>query len=175
MKERWKQIPDENGYYVSNYGNVKRRVNGGGFIAVKQYHQIRKNGLVVLKIAINNGRYIQSYYVHRLVAKSFCKGSGRYVKHKDGNTLNNIYTNLEFVDNIKRFCRYHTSSVAQYSLAGVFMREYESVTAASRATGAPGGGISFCCEGKISTSGGYKWKYVHKRVRNEKKNVNGKV
>ena len=49
-------------------------------------------------------------------------------------------------------------AVRQYTLDGEFIAEYVSITEAKKATGASS--ISICCNGKIQTSGGYKWKYA---------------
>ena len=49
--------------------------------------------------------------------------------------------------------------VIQYSLDGVFIREYASSTEAEKITGISRGGIQRCCIGKYKQARGYKWRY----------------
>jgi len=49
--------------------------------------------------------------------------------------------------------------VGQYALDNVFVREYESISSASREIGITVSNIVNCLHGKQKTAGGYKWKY----------------
>lgn len=55
-----------------------------------------------------------------------------------------------------------TKPVARYSLDGVLLETYESITEASRLTHLPRARISECAYGNISTYGGYIWKFLNK-------------
>lgn len=75
---------------------------------------INRGGYAYVDLCINNKTYRKS--VHQLVCQYFCDGyfEGAVVNHKDGNTLNNYYTNLEWVtqkENIK--IGYKTSGIDQ--------------------------------------------------------------
>ena len=49
--------------------------------------------------------------------------------------------------------------VAQYTLDGIFIRTYYSITHAAQLTGISYSGIQSACSGKIRHCRGYKWKY----------------
>lgn len=88
--EQWKPIPDSN-YEVSNYGNIRHKVNKN---QLKLYiHQNR----AYVKIRINGKR--KNFNVARLVCEAFCPNmeNKKEVNHIDGNKLNNNAENLEWV------------------------------------------------------------------------------
>ena len=69
QSEEWKQIEGWNGYYISNFGNVKR-----------QSREFKDKMIVIKGSIMNRGyRYVQemndrqhiNHLVHRLVAKAF--------------------------------------------------------------------------------------------------------
>ena len=103
--EEWKDLADYEGLYqISTYGRVKslhRQVkNGDGEITVNErilgWHFTEQNYATVM--LSNNGKY-KNCKVHRLVASTFIpiiKGKD-VINHKDGNKMNNIVDNLEWV------------------------------------------------------------------------------
>jgi len=107
MIEEWKPIEGYNGYYeVSNTGFI-RSVDR---IQVMKNGHTRKKTSVMRKTGLN---YVGGYkhtslsrdgvhinvYIHRIVAQHFVSNPDNKpeVNHKDGNKLNNHYTNLEWV------------------------------------------------------------------------------
>lgn len=104
-EEVFKDIPGYEGLYqISNLGNVKalstRKMRG-------QYFQLRPE--IILKPSIKNNGYLQVTLhnsighkkfisVHCLVAICFIPNpkNKSTVNHKDGNKINNIYSNLEW-------------------------------------------------------------------------------
>lgn len=110
--------------------------------------------------------------MHRIVADAFCeKGPGAsIVNHKDGNRKNNTARNLEWTTpagnaqhaRATGLCRAAKNGRAVQQLRhGLVVASYESVSAASRATGAHGPRISTVCKaGRGLTAGGYEWAYV---------------
>ena len=56
--------------------------------------------------------------------------------------------------------------VIQYTLGGEFIAEHPSVLDAVRQTGIDHRSISRCCQGTYKSAGGYKWRYVMKRIAN---------
>lgn len=91
--EEWKNIPEFNGYEVSNFGNVRNKklkhlkkiANRKGYLEVRLF----KNGKETSKV------------IHRLVAKAFIDNLNNYpqVNHIDGNKGNNCVENLIWVTN----------------------------------------------------------------------------
>lgn len=49
--------------------------------------------------------------------------------------------------------------VCQYTLDGILIKEYHSLTAAAKENGFSSGNICSCCNGKHEKMYGYKWKY----------------
>lgn len=50
-------------------------------------------------------------------------------------------------------------SVFQYTVEGVFIKEWDSISNAAKALNISSSGISMCCQGNSKTSGKFKWKY----------------
>lgn len=94
MKEQWKEIPGFNGdYIISNIGRIKSLKRKPRLLRPC----ITQDSYELIQLSINGKQ--KGKYIHRLVAKNFVSGyrEGLEVNHKDGNTLNNIYTNLEWL------------------------------------------------------------------------------
>lgn len=93
--EQWKEIEGCKGYHISSFGNVK-----GTRFKYLYKTQLNKKGYPQFRIP----KYKFSSSVHRAVALHFVDGDkSLQVNHKDGNKLNNHYSNLEFIsckDNI---------------------------------------------------------------------------
>lgn len=51
----------------------------------------------------------------------------------------------------------NSKAVKQYSLGGVFIKEFHSGREAERLTGVSGGNISLCCLDKLKIAGGFIW------------------
>ncbi len=97
MKEVFKEVSGFEGYYISNKGTVKylRRLKSGRFSERILTMDMEKGSIRLKK---SDGAY-RSVKVAILVADAFLEQPGngrRRVKHKDGNELNNKYTNLEW-------------------------------------------------------------------------------
>jgi len=93
VNEIWRPVKGYEGYYeVSNYGRIK-----------SSYRQCRilkpcvtQKGYLEVNLFINK---VPSHKkIHRLVAEAFIEKiiDNEMVNHKDGNKLNNIYSNLEW-------------------------------------------------------------------------------
>ena len=98
--EFWKNIEGFEGYYqISRHGEVKslNYNNTGKPHILKQ--RINKRGYCYVNLC-RNGCY-KSYMIHRLVAQAFIPNPYNLpqVNHKDENKTNNVWTNLEWVDN----------------------------------------------------------------------------
>ena len=106
--EIWKDIDNFPNYQVSNLGNVKSK---------ERYTKARGNEIIhrkefLLKGYINKKGYRQvtlydinkkpkTMRVHKLVALAFIKNKNNLpqINHKDGNKLNNVVNNLEWISN----------------------------------------------------------------------------
>lgn len=168
MIEMWKPIKDyELLYEVSNTGKVRSKT--------KELKQALVGRYYVVSLS-KNGKYKQ-YYVHRLVAQQFLNNPNNYlqVNHKDENTYNNNYNNLEWC-NGKYNCnygkrnkiiskknsspRFNFKKVAQYDKEHNLIKEYKNIYEAYKETHKNMTEIKDCCEGKRKYAGTFIWKYV---------------
>ncbi len=123
--EQWKDIPEWNRYQVSNLGRVRSKTVSG--IDAKKRPTL-KVGLVLTPYINKNNRYlyvtlsqdgmIKKFTIHRLVAACFCEMShgGIQVNHIDGNKVNNMASNLEYVsasDNMKHAYRTGLNNITE--------------------------------------------------------------
>lgn len=109
-EEEWRDISGFEGYYqVSNLGRV-RSLDRENVRSGKGYRTIK--GRVLKQLLAGRGYcYVNfsvdgvysRHYVHRLVANAFIDNPNnkREVNHKDGNKLNNIVSNLEWVNSLE--------------------------------------------------------------------------
>lgn len=175
-KEEWKDIKGYEGYYqVSNLGNVKsldRLIDNKKNTYIRQGNMIKQfydnRGYMQVTICKNGLR--KTYKTHRLVAEAFIENPYNLpeVNHKDENSLNNTYNNLEWCT-AKYNCNYGSHNVRcaksrykkiyQYDLQDNLIREWNSVKETQTIGGFTASQVSNCCRGKIKTHKGYKWKF----------------
>lgn len=117
---------------------------------------------------LKNGRY-KTMQTHRLVAYTFCNNNNNNlnytVNHIDGNPNNNNADNLEIISHAQNMK--HASenglmkmrSVVQLTKDNEFVKEYDSITKASKETDIYGSSIGAVCKGKGKTAGNYRWMY----------------
>jgi len=104
MEEIWKDIPEYEGLYQSsNLGNVRsldREIINSLGVRKQIKGRIRTNCNVngYYKIKLQSTKKQKTYFVHRLVAFCFLPKSQKpEINHIDGNKLNNVVDNLEWV------------------------------------------------------------------------------
>ena len=179
-KEIWRDIPNYEGYQVSNLGRVKslerlRKGKNDSLVTVKE--KILKQQLVCgyYQIGLHKNSKVRFYLVHRLVWFVF---NGQIpedmqVNHineiKSDNRLSNLNLmtakeNINWGTGIERCAKKRingkcSKSVLQFTLEDVFIKEYPSTHQAERETGFNNGNISACCRGERKTAHGFKWKY----------------
>lgn len=88
----WREIQGFPNYKISSTGEVwSKHLNR----PMKPY--IINSGYLAIDLRKNNERHKK--LIHRLVATAFCEGKtvDKEVNHIDGNRLNNLYSNLEWV------------------------------------------------------------------------------
>lgn len=174
--EIWKDIEGYFGkYQISNFGRVKslERLNARGY---------RVNEKILKPTIIHNGYYqvqlcknsiVKAYLIHRLVWETFNGAipEGYELNHKSEKKSDNRLSNLNLVthkENLnwgpaaERIAKKQSKPVLQFTLDGIFVKEYQSITQAYRETGFSQGNICNCCKGKYKTANGYIWRYKAK-------------
>jgi len=160
--ERWETVRAENiAYTVSSYGRL--RLPDGQIILGHQ-----------------KGKYYRyrSHAVHRLVAMAFCERheGSTTVTHKDGNTLNNSADNLEWTTHRESCKHAHAIGLCRRRPVRRFLPngeviEYETIKAASEASGVTSSDIVGACKGKKHRPGGCRWEYIAAPVLPEKSEI----
>ena len=167
--EVWKDVKGYEGLYkVSNLGDVWSVTKNRKLIPCKH-----KRGYLLVKFTVN--QKAKNFYVHRLVAEAFIENpnSKKEVNHKDGDKTNNRVENLEWCSGFENMIHSYESGlrdmpvlvpVSMFSLDGLFICNYESMSEASRETGVNLANMSECCKGNRPNAGGYIFKYAEKVV-----------
>lgn len=153
MEEIWKKIDGHPNYSVSNLGRVRNDKKNKlikPFDNSHGYLQVKLNGI--------------NYRVHRLVAKAFIPNPNNFevINHKDNNRANNICENLEWCTqqyNIEQSLPKHTEvtgkKILQIDSNGNIVKEWESISEASRVLNIPRHVIHGCC----NNNSGFDFKY----------------
>ena len=165
--EIWKEIPNYEGYQVSNLGRVKslERIDALG-------HRLKEK---ILKPQLD-GRYYQvclckqsvkkHYRVHRLVWEAF-NGQipeGLQVNHINEVKTDNRLSNLNLMTS-KENCNWGSRNeriskpVLQFTLDNILVKEFPSAIQIERELGFSCGNIVNCCKGRYKTAYGYIWRY----------------
>ena len=178
--EEWRDIEGFPGYQVSDTGKVRSFINNRYGVGMNSH---------ILKPVLNRKGYEtvmlgrkKRRLIHRLVASEFIPNPDNLplVRHMDDNPRNNRVDNLKWgtqVDNMQD-CIHHgrlvgdtraaiksrKKPVIAFDLDDVFVGEYESVNAAARALGVWASHISSVITGKISQTGGYRFKWSDREV-----------
>ena len=155
----------EGNYEVSRLGEVRsiptRKL-------LKPYLQGR-----YYRVKLYKDGFGKMYMLHRVVADAFCENPFQkpFVNHIDGNRLNNSADNLEWctaseneahahrigLNSVEPMLKKTRKRVAQIDSAGHLVKIWGSMSEAARAVGVDVSGISFCCSGRLKTSGGFRW------------------
>ena len=90
--EIWKKIKDYPRYSVSSLGRVRNNLSGRIKI-----QSVNTYGYFFVNLYKDDMTKPQPITVHRIVAKSFLKGDGETVNHKNGIKTDNISSNLEWM------------------------------------------------------------------------------
>lgn len=157
--EIWLPIREvDNRYSISNLGRVMNNKTGK---ILKPW--IDKQGYQ--SIGAYSKQHIRKVLkVHRYVALYFCDGyiEGLVVNHIDGNKLNNMASNLEWVsqaENIRHAFRIGLALERSVMCVETNI-QYKSISEASRSTGVNPSNIGSVCRGNRKTAGGYTWKFI---------------
>lgn len=181
--EVWKPIPDyEDSYEVSNYGQVRSKdrytpTRNGEVFKKGVIKTLKEDKDGYFKVCLSKNSKKKSFFVHRLVALTFIENPNNYpvVNHKDGNKQNNKVENLEWCtrsENDKHAYRIGLRKVTDGGTSKEVVQldketlkvlfEYPSISEASKQTGISVQMISYCCNGKCKTAGGFVWRFKEK-------------
>ena len=149
-------------YEVSNLGKI-RNIKSGKILKP----QPDKDGYLRLGLYENNKK--KKLFLHRVLATAFIDNpEGKpQVNHIDENKLNNDLSNLEWCtarENLvhgtrtKRAAEKLSQKVIQLDLNDNVLNVFKSMRQAERETGIPNESISRCCNGKLKSAGGFKWR-----------------
>ena len=163
MTEIWKDINGYEGLYqVSNFGNVKSlHKYAGRTDRILSPGKTKRGYLGVYLFKNGKGK---SLYVHRLVAQAFIPNPNDLseVNHIDEDKHNNRVDNLEWCDRQYNVEYSMCISVNQYTLDGVFIRQWKSAGEASKELLIDRRRICSVCNGEphCITAGGFIWRYA---------------
>ena len=164
-KEIWKDIPNYEGLYqASNLGRVKSLER-----SYRRKEKILKPQITSIgyyQVGLWKQSIVKRYLVHRLVWEAF---NGTIPENMQVNHINEIKAdnrleNLNLMT-AKENCNWGTRNekiskpVLQFTLDGIFVKEYPSAHQVERELGFYQGNIVNCCNGKRKTAHGFKWKY----------------
>lgn len=174
--EEWRGIEGYLGYEVSNFGSIRsclsnRHVMTDTWRVLSP--RVDLNGYLFVNL-YDEHHNMKSMKIHRLVAKVFIPNPNDYqqVNHKDENKFNNKSSNLEWCNSrynvnygsghqrsclSRRTCC--TKAILQYDLNNNLIREFYSLSEASRVLGISLGSISDCLKGRTKKSRGFIFRY----------------
>lgn len=187
MQEKWKDIKGYEGLYqVSNFGSIKSLKRKRYNYKLQKTIEVNTERFLkpfadkkgYLRVKLQNNTNKKTVSIHRLVAQAFLDNPNHYpqINHIDGVKTNNLVNNLEWCTcsyNVKEAFNiglskkgknhYRSKPIIQYDLDNNFIRQWDSIIDAInelKLNKYASSGISLCCQGKIKTAYGYKWKYV---------------
>ena len=154
MNEVWKPVVGFEKYSVSNTGRIK---NPFGKILKPSPNY---KGYLRVSLSSESIKH-KHYFVHRAVALAFIPNPDNLpqVNHKNHNVQDNRIENLEWCTNEYNQSYSHVKPVSQYSVEGLLLKEWDSISDVQRALNIPSTNISKCCKGIILTCNGYIFLY----------------
>ena len=154
-------------YQVSNLGRIlSLNYRGTGKAKLMEPFD---NGHGYLQVHLSKNKITKNFLVHRLVAQTFIPNPNNLteVNHIDEDKTNNRVDNLEWKSHkgncnhgtrIERISKTQSKKVLQFTLDGVFVREWSSTHECGR-NGFNQGNIVSCCNGKQKSAYGFIWRY----------------
>lgn len=181
-EEEWKVIGRNPSYEVSSCGRI-RNVSTGHVLSQWDVTRKGRKKLVPYKY-VRLGSNKTAVKVHRIVAEAFCANleNKPEVNHIDGNTLNNDYSNLEWVTRSENTIHAFKMGLISASGSGnekpvqrfrvVITRTliedkiYPNMAEAAREMGMDQKTISVAANNPMRTAGGFAWKIINKNKEN---------
>lgn len=160
MKLEPKIIPDYPNYSIDVNGVVTN------ITTKRQVKQQLNQRRYIVELWKNNKK--KHSLVHRLIAQAYIPNPNNLpqINHIDGNPSNNKLENLEWITDRDNKLHAHKTGlvnkykipILQYTLDGVFIKEYSSILEANVATNVDRKSIKLNIEGKYKQAGNYIWK-----------------
>lgn len=182
--EEWKDVVGYEGLYlISNFGRLKRTYKNGNEKLLKFHFD--KDGYLFTIVCRKQEKSNKKQ--HRLIAEAFIPNPNNKpeIDHVNGIKDDNRIENLRWCNRIEN--RNNPVSRDRYARArkgrhinipnkcilnlrrdtrkcvqidnGVFLKEFDSITEASKETGIPRTSINSCVRGRRKSAGGFTWKY----------------
>ena len=155
MQEIWKDVVGYEGLYeVNEYGNIRRTIDH-----YMMKHHLDRYGYLYACLT-KNGKQ-KKHKIHRLVAYAFLpKGkTNETINHKDLNTINNHYSNLEWMT-VKENVRYSQSQkIIGKSINDNSIIILDAIRDCTK-YGFDRRSIQRALNGEYSHHHGYKWQYA---------------
>ena len=153
-------------YVISKNGKIKN-INTSHI-----YSQKETNGYMKVKLMNKDGKY-KDKTVSRLIGLTYLDipedfdEKNYVINHKDGNKLNNHFSNLEWItqkENIhhaykNNYVKLNNKAVIQYDVNMNFIKRYNSIKDAVLETGCDRASLIKVCKRKQKTSLSFIWKY----------------
>ena len=176
-KEVWCDIPNYEGYQVSNLGRIKslERIDALGHRVNERILKPQMNSHGYYQVQLFKNSIRKFYCVHRLVWLAFYGSipEGYEVNHinevKSDNRLSNLNLmthkeNMNYGSRTERSTKKRingkcSKSVLQFTLDNILIKEYPSTKQVERELGFAHTNISACCNGKYKQMYGYIWRY----------------
>lgn len=171
-KEIWRDIPNYEGYQISNLGRVKslERIDARGHRLKEKILKPRIQPCGYYQVELYKNSIGKNYLIHRLTWLAF---NGQIPENMQVNHINEIKAdnrlenlnlmackeNTNYGTGIERSAKKRSKSVLQFDLNDNLIKEYPSTRQAERETGFDHRNIINCCKGKLKQVYGYKWKY----------------
>ena len=178
QREKWRDIKGYEGLYqVSNLGRIKSLPK-----KIKMRNQYTEIEMILKPVKDKYGYYHitlckekeknKSRQIHRLVAETFIPNlqNKPQINHINGIKTDNRIENLEWVtakENTQHMLKlglkknFRRKKINQYDLEGNFIKQWNSMTLASKCIGLTGNShICSCCKGERKTAGGFIWRYA---------------
>ena len=184
-KEEWRPIAGYEWLYeVSNLGNVDSLNNyRRKQKRLRMVVSLDRNGYC--QVLLSKKNKAKCYKIHRLVAMAFIPNPNNLpcINHKDEDKHNNfVYINedgsldleksnlewctVKYNNNYgtrkKRLSEKISFPVIQLTLDGKYIKKFNSITEAAKATYSRCSDIGYVCRGKMEQTNGFKWMYVDK-------------
>lgn len=182
MEEVWRDIRGYEGLYqISNYGRIKSLKRKWTSKDIIKTPSIDRYGYPCISISNGHRGTSVKKSIHRIVCETFIPNPNNLpqVNHKDENKTNNFVwvnddgtidmekSNLEWCDakyniNYGNGISKRQKSVLQFTKDEEFVKEWESITKASRTLKIPHSNIVQCCRGdkRHHSAGGFIWRYA---------------
>lgn len=162
--ETWKTLNNDfTNYEVSTAGRIRNKTTK----LILKTKPNKNNGY--LQVSLHNHGYVKTFNLHRLIIETFLDNPNpsifTQVNHKNCVKSDNRIENLEYCTP-KYNCNYNNKQahlrkkVQQFTLDGVLMMTWDSLTEVENSLGYKKSNLSNCCNGVLHHAYGFIWRFV---------------